>query len=86
MNKYMCIGRLGFDPDPIQGGCRIKLAVDTFDGKANKAVWITVLVFGASGSNVLNHKNKGDRILVDGRIDRNVKNELIIVSDNITFL
>ena len=86
MNKYICIGRLGFDPDPIQGGCKVRLAVDTFGGKTKKVVWITALIFGNSGSNVLSYKSKGDKILLEGRIDRNAKDELVVVSDNVDFL
>lgn len=63
-------------------------SVDTFNGKENKAVWLKVLVFGASGNNVLQHKKKGDRILVEGRIDyTNTETpELVIITDNVTFL
>lgn len=88
MNKYMCIGRLGFDPDIISGGCRLKLAVDTFNGKEVKVVWLRVLVFGASGNNVLAHKKKGDRVLIEGRLDYTTgeKPELIVITDNVTFL
>lgn len=86
MNKYICIGRIGYPPDEITGGCKITLAVDTFDGREKKAIWLKVLIFGASGQNVLKHKNKGDRILIEGRLDRNINDELIIVSDNVEFL
>jgi len=86
MNKYLCIGRLGFDPDPITGGCKVKLAVDSFDGKVKKPVWITALIFGPSGQNVLSHKTKGDRVLIDGRLDKNAQGELVVVSDNVEFL
>lgn len=87
MNKYIAIGLLGSDPEALNGGCKLSLAVQYFNGKEKTVVWIKVLVFGKAAENCLTILKKGRRIIIEGRLDRATKNnELIVVTDNVQFL
>lgn len=82
LNKVFLIGRLGNDPDGFDGGCRLRLAIDS----GNKVNWVRVLVFNSESETCLKHKKKGDRILIEGRLEESKNNELIVISNRITFL
>lgn len=84
MNKYITTGRLCFDPDVIEGGCKVKLAIYT--GKDKEALFLKCFIFGQAAVSVLEYKKKGEKIAVDGRLEMSKNNELIIVSNNVEFV
>lgn len=86
MNKFIGIGHLGGDPEPLNNGCKFSIATEVFDGSTKKTIWIKVLAFGQSGINSYNHLSKGRRVLVEGRLDTTHTGGTCIISDDITFL
>lgn len=86
MNKVFLLGNLGCDPVPISNGASMSLATTHWDGKEQKTMWHNVLVFGQQGLTCLKNKKKGDKLLIEGRIELNKNGNHIIFANNITFL
>lgn len=86
LNKFIGIGYLGADPEPLNIGVKLSLATEVFDGRQKKTIWLKVFVFGKSAENCINHKKKGDRIAVEGRVDVSKTGKTIIITDDVTFL
>lgn len=86
MNKFIGIGYIGNNPEIIDKGCKLSLCTTIWDGIKEKNIWLKVLVFGKSGENCIKHLEKGRRISIDGRVDISKLGNMIIVTDNVTFL
>jgi single-stranded DNA-binding protein len=86
MNKFICIGYLGSDPEVITNGCKLSLCIKTWDGKKDKNIWVKTFVFGTSASNCLSHLIKGRKVAIEGRLDYTVNGNTVIVTDNVQFL
>lgn len=86
MNKFICIGHLGSEPEPIEKGCKLSLATEFWNGKEKKTIWLKVFVFGSSGENCLNHLTKGRKIALEGRVDITKAGNMCIITDDVTFL
>jgi single-strand DNA-binding protein len=71
-NRITIVGNLGFDPEPKQAGdkmmVRMRVAVNDWGDRTN---WFTVKAFGKQAEICDRYVKKGDRILVEGRIDFN---------------
>ena len=69
-NRITIVGNLGFDPEPKQAGdklmVRMRVAVNDWGDRTN---WFTVKAFGKQAEICQQYVKKGDRILVEGRID-----------------
>tara|TARA_R110000796_G_scaffold160119_2_gene276910 strand:- start:186 stop:632 length:447 start_codon:yes stop_codon:yes gene_type:complete len=69
-NRITIVGNLGFDPEVKTHGdngmVRMRVAVNDWKDRTN---WFTVKAFGKQGDIVSQYVKKGDRILVEGRID-----------------
>jgi single-stranded DNA-binding protein len=86
MNKFIGVGYLGSDPEALARGCQLSMATEYWNGKENKTIWLKVFVFGSSADNCIQHKKKGDRVLIEGRIDISKGGNMVIVTDDVTFL
>ncbi len=71
-NRITIVGNLGFDPEPKQVGdkmmVRMRVSVNDWGDRTN---WFTVKAFGKQAEICDKYVKKGDRILVEGRIDFN---------------
>lgn len=69
-NRIVIVGNLGFSPEMKNHGenvmARMRVAVNDFRDRCN---WFTVKAFGKQAEVVSSYVKKGDRILVEGRID-----------------
>lgn len=86
MNKFMGIGYLGDNPEPLTNGCKLSVCIAYWNGKENKNLWIKVFVFGKCAELCTEHLTKGRKIAIDGRLDQSKAGNMVIVSDNIQFL
>lgn len=86
MNKFIGIGCLGGNPEPLTGGCKFSIATEIFDGTQKRVIWIKVLAFGKSGENCFNYLEKGRKVAVEGRIDTTHTGVTCVISDDVTFL
>ncbi len=85
MNKYFCIGIIGIDPEPINNdGCKLRVAVNSY--KKDEPLWLSVFVFGNLAKSCLEFKKKGNKLLVEGRLDVSDVGKPVIFADNLTFL
>lgn len=84
MNKFIGIGYLGNDPDIVESGCKIRLAIN---GRDDNTIWLSVFLFGTNAENTIKYKKKGDKVAIEGRIEQSkATGNLVIVASNIDFL
>lgn len=69
-NRITIVGNLGISPEPKQVGdklmVRMRIAVNDWGDRTN---WFTVKAFGKQAEICQQYVKKGDRVLVEGRID-----------------
>lgn len=84
LNKIILIGRLGNQPDIINGGCKLRLAIN---GTNKGAIWVSVYVFGRESDSCLTYKKKGDKVLIEGKFALSTATDkVIIIADIVTFM
>lgn len=76
MNKVILQGRLVADPDNRTGAndtviCRFTIAVDHYNARDNEktAIFVPCIMFGQRADVFGHYTHKGDRVLIEGRID-----------------
>ena len=76
MNKVILQGRLTADPDNRTGAndtviCRFTVAVDHYNAREGEksAIFVPCIMFGQRADVFGHYTHKGDRVLIEGRID-----------------
>lgn len=76
MNKVILQGRLTADPDNRTGAndtviCRFTVAVDHYNARGGEksAIFVPCIMFGQRADVFGHYTHKGDRVLIEGRID-----------------
>ncbi len=98
MNNVNLIGRLTRDPEAIEtdNGTKIAnlaIAVDRRDRDADP-VYVEVKAFAATAEAIVAHKNKGDEVAVEGRLeldrweteDGSKRQRLYVIANRVEFL
>lgn len=77
MNRVLLFGRLGTDPELKEVGsgtslCKFRMATTERVKKGDKfeeeTEWHSITIWGKRGAGLAKHLNKGDRVLVEGRM------------------
>ena len=98
MNNVNLIGRLTRDPEGVETdtGTQIAnfaVAVSRRDRDAD-AVYVEVKAFGAQAGAIVAHKNKGDEVAIEGRLeldrweadDGSKRSRLYVIANRVEFL
>lgn len=83
MNKYICSGIVGHDPDKIEKGIKLSLAVRQDD---KSTLWVRVLCFGKIADNCIGIVIKGMKIIVEGKLIESGENKISLLADRVEFL
>jgi len=84
MNKFIAYGVLGTDPTPINKGCSLNLAIRTKE--KGQTLWMQVIVFNRTSELCLEYKKKGDKVFVDGHLEKNPNGEYVVIANDIGFM
>jgi single-stranded DNA-binding protein len=83
MNKYICSGIVGHDPDLIDKGLKFSVAVKQDD---KSTLWIRVLCFGKIADNCKEIVKKSMKVLVEGKLIMSSNDKMSLLADRVEFL
>lgn len=91
MNLIIITGNLGKDPEDVQTRsgtpmCRFSVAVNEKRGDDETTTWFPVIAFGHTAEYALTYLQKGERVLIRGRMtckQHNDKTYWDLIADNI---
>ena len=69
INKVLIQGNLGHSPQMSGPACKLSVATTEVYKGEKKTTWHNVTVFGKSAENCMQYLEKGQQVLVDGKID-----------------
>lgn len=84
MNKFIAYGCLGTDPAPINLGCSLNVGIRTKE--KGVTLWMQVIVFNRTAELCLQYKKKGDKVFVDGHLEKNPDGNYVVIANDIGFM